>query len=1200
MLSKFTPLKEPKKEKPFTWALPYITGKTYQVWWASGIDFTHMSLFTSSNWNTADQGIIFKFNYTEYREIFEIGQMAGGARVLNATEFKNKSTTHLDPATCNNGDYYHDNSDTNRMMTLCQSGKSRSKYEYTEVNGIMCRYLCPLPPGNFIKEDFIREWSNATQWPGGVLPKAGDDVVVNGNWTVMLDVDPAVLNNLTIDGTLVANDTRDVNITANAIFVRSGNITAGSSSKPFTHKFTIQVNGNKVDPGFVIDPLVGGNKFFVVTGILNLYGVAPTSVITPLAATALAGTNTIQVKDSTDWVAGDTLVLSPSFADHLQHETVTIQSMNTDGTITLTSNLIYTHFGASGQTVSHGHGNIDARTRVGHVNRNIQITSGPDVGWGMTTVVYGYKDENNVTRIGSVNLKGVQFNNGGQLDSYDASLRFLNVLGGKTSTVSATSFMTCYHRCLHIESSENIDFLNNVLYNSHQYSVQMKSIKSLNFKNNLMVGVIDRPSVTVGFELSACLFVETSVATTDKVAVKDNYCLGSKHHGFAVPLSPCGVVATEYENNPFANNTAGATKIGFILNTNGQSCQTFSYAKAFGTQIGQICGSPGILTVKFSHFIMIDNGRGVTLKLGASEGGHDHTAYLYNSYIGAVSRSSCAECYGASALSCSNTHGMRMFTASANGEVMPQKFGTGFDVICKQPVFDSKSFIYNVEFNNFRQSYSGAAASCSSNHAMRPHSGAFDQVGSANLFDCTCVNCDTNSYLLANSPSSSQLGWFGGCGDILCTGFNNYLVQDHTGSFFGSAGTIIGNNSVIGEGESCTASTAMNAHMCTGRTDFAVLEYQNVDADKQSRIMWPVYLNFTGSNYRTETNGWREWEWLGNEPMNKRFGRFVSIVTLNQTYNMTFASEPPHKLEVQIQKRTPTGNNDNFIIVQLHYPRPNSIRINKNGVLIDPILLTDVNNTASGVKEPLNTAVCGSNIYFYTNYTTHFVVTEAADCNIVVELTETVQLTTHFAINITDFFNSNNAITNFINNLCALLNIQDTSRVKVVGVHSGSTVITVSITPSVTPVASDPSLPTIASSIASSSNLTSGLSGIGLGSVIGVSTVYYPITDETTDSSSLGLIIGAAVAGVLLAIGVIITVICCMRRRAKVVEEIVTHDDEMVHDKSIDKEKHFEFNSSDSPDVVPNESEIKIKNNQRSNHNILRVHNINENSEIIE
>ena len=261
---------------------------------------------------------------------------------------------------------------------------------------------------------------------------------------------------------------------------------------------------------------------------------------------------------------------------------------------------------------------------------------------------------------------------------------------------------------------------------------------------------------------------------------------------------------------------------------------------------------------------MADNGRSVTLKFGDGEGKANHTAFLYNSYISAVSRPDCAECYGPNATICSGNHGMRMLVPSANGEQTPKKFNSGFDVICKQPLYGSKSFLVNVTFDNYRQTYSGAIGSaCSSNFALRPHKSGWDQSGSAYLFTSKCTNCDTSSYLFAPSPSKSQIGWFGGCGDIECTGFQNYLVQDFDGTFLGSKATIIPNNSIIASNEAnCTFVSSMNAHLCN-RSDFGVLEYQNVAADFNTRIMWPVNLFYEGSNYTTATNGWREWDWLG-------------------------------------------------------------------------------------------------------------------------------------------------------------------------------------------------------------------------------------------------------------------------------------------------------------------------------------------------
>jgi hypothetical protein len=74
---------------------------------------------------------------------------------------------------------------------------------------------------------------------------------------------------------------------------------------PFTHKITFQLNGNKKDSGYVIDPFIAGNKMFVVTGSLQLYGLSPATVWTRLSSTAFAGSNSINVLSSSGWNVGD-------------------------------------------------------------------------------------------------------------------------------------------------------------------------------------------------------------------------------------------------------------------------------------------------------------------------------------------------------------------------------------------------------------------------------------------------------------------------------------------------------------------------------------------------------------------------------------------------------------------------------------------------------------------------------------------------------------------------------------------------------------------------------------------------------------------------------------------------------------------------------------------------------------------------------
>ena len=55
---------DPRTYKPKTWVLPFLTGTTYNIWWGTGIDFSHMSIFASPLFTPTDKGIVFNFNYT--------------------------------------------------------------------------------------------------------------------------------------------------------------------------------------------------------------------------------------------------------------------------------------------------------------------------------------------------------------------------------------------------------------------------------------------------------------------------------------------------------------------------------------------------------------------------------------------------------------------------------------------------------------------------------------------------------------------------------------------------------------------------------------------------------------------------------------------------------------------------------------------------------------------------------------------------------------------------------------------------------------------------------------------------------------------------------------------------------------------------------------------------------------------------------
>lgn len=119
-----------------------------------------------------------------------------------------------------------------------------------------------------------------------------------------------------IDGTLIADDTRDIFMSAQSMHIRAGNISIGNSGTPFNHKFTLQINNTQSSSVWTIDDLVGGNKILVVTGSLNLYGKSPSTTKTYLTRTAFSGDTKIFVGSQGGWAVGDSLVLSPSFGQY--------------------------------------------------------------------------------------------------------------------------------------------------------------------------------------------------------------------------------------------------------------------------------------------------------------------------------------------------------------------------------------------------------------------------------------------------------------------------------------------------------------------------------------------------------------------------------------------------------------------------------------------------------------------------------------------------------------------------------------------------------------------------------------------------------------------------------------------------------------------------------------------------------------------
>src|SRR5690606_31702871 len=196
-------------------------------------------------------------------------------------------------------------------------------------------------------------WSDPATWPNRKVPAEGEKVVIARDKEVILDGSPPPLAGLSIDGKLIFSNDADLELTTEWIMLH-GELQIGTPDNPHTRNatitFTDNVKGEDVMAG------MGDRGIMISGGTLNLHG-DRTHTWTKLAATAEAGSNTIEVLDASGWRVGDEIVLASTDYDPRQAEVRRITAIR-GNRLTLDQPLEYMHFGA----ITFG---VDERGEVG-------------------------------------------------------------------------------------------------------------------------------------------------------------------------------------------------------------------------------------------------------------------------------------------------------------------------------------------------------------------------------------------------------------------------------------------------------------------------------------------------------------------------------------------------------------------------------------------------------------------------------------------------------------------------------------------------------------------------------------------------------------------------------------------------------------------------------------------------------------------
>lgn len=324
------------------------------------------------------------------------------------------------------------------------------------------------------------------------------------------------------------------------------------------------------------------------------------------------------------------------------------------------------------------------------------------------------------------------------------------------------------------------------------------------------------------------------------------------------------------------------------------------------------------------------------------------------------------------------------------------------------------------------------------------------------MYNAYCIDCEIEGHFHFRNPSPGWAGWFGGCGEFLCTAPDNVMVTDHTGTYLKKSTdteniprqAMSHNYNVAGRLKSNTIQGTNNdgycdlienwndSYLCEHRR-LVTLEFEAIEKSNTKRMHAPVYMrnpsSFTkdGDKYIMEDivpsnletfrienkiNAFREWEWDGPEPLNKRQNRFIAVVEAGEAninypsndsndrathgvYDVDYNGLNPAEIIHKIQHRHPYKSHSSiprfaeeyqtlfkktdidlwnkydsdaedegtnlFVIFRVKYQVPLSIVVinNVDGTVIKPYLPEDSDSGVSHTNLLDTKYGCGSHIY---------------------------------------------------------------------------------------------------------------------------------------------------------------------------------------------------------------------------------------------
>lgn len=225
------------------------------------------------------------------------------------------------------------------------------------------------------------------------------------------------------------------------------------------------------------------------------------------------------IANTTGWEVGQTVAIGSSYSNQTEDEFAIITAVS-NTSLTIDRPLLHEHYGDSTVTKCNSYGELDTRSVLSRLSRNIHIV-GDGFGSTYRIVIDGESTAImhaiEVSEAGSSTAAAITISNNSQLVS-----------------ISNSSIHNCPGNCLNILNSANSEAIQNVFYKSQGRLVYAQDSVNLTISLNILLGALQPLTYLSSTAAVSCLTVQSHIPITSSsyVIVTNNTCQGSQGTGY--------------------------------------------------------------------------------------------------------------------------------------------------------------------------------------------------------------------------------------------------------------------------------------------------------------------------------------------------------------------------------------------------------------------------------------------------------------------------------------------------------------------------------------------------------------------------------------------------------------------------------------------------------------------------------------------